>query len=328
MAPLVGVTAAVGSPVGRDPLRSYDAGAAAAGYTTVPLGRGRRAEILPLTSGRHPCPCFACTGVSLAHSPCDLGCWKTSKSDSSARRLLLLGFFVWGVSFLYLVSTVLFNPVQTRWVLMSFTWDACVFGVPLIVFRPMLRQIQRYARQLQAGNLDSEQAAVYQRKVLAYPFKVGGRGIPCQYRRLRLGLTAGTLLRRLAVGPRGIDHDLWRRLRAALGDGRLLRPRIRHAAADGAGPGGQSRRVRAGKAGIAAAQDLRVQPHARGGIARVLWGGGVHTRRTHARNRKTAHVCRAAWRSWQTSSGHCRHPQTAGSPRRGGCLAGEFSDQP
>jgi signal transduction histidine kinase len=88
-------------------------------------------------------------------------------------QLLLLGFFVWGVSFLYVVSTILFNPVQTRWVLMSFTWDACIFGVPLIVFRPMLRQLQRYARLLQAGNLDGEQAAVYQRKVLAYPFKVG-----------------------------------------------------------------------------------------------------------------------------------------------------------
>ena len=87
-------------------------------------------------------------------------------------QILLLGFFVWGVTFLYLVSTVLFNPVQTRWVLMSFTWDAVIFGGPLIAFRPMLRQIQRYARQLQAGNLDSEQAAVYQRKVLAYPFKV------------------------------------------------------------------------------------------------------------------------------------------------------------
>jgi signal transduction histidine kinase/FtsH-binding integral membrane protein len=87
-------------------------------------------------------------------------------------QLLLLGFFVWGVSFLYLIATVLFNPVQTRWVLMSFTWDAFIFGVPLIIFRPMLRRIQRYARELQAGNLDGEQAAVYQRKVLAYPFKV------------------------------------------------------------------------------------------------------------------------------------------------------------
>jgi signal transduction histidine kinase len=87
-------------------------------------------------------------------------------------QILLLGFFVWGVTLLYLVSTVLFNPVQTRWVLMSFTWDAAIFGGPLIAFRPMLRQIQRYARQVQAGSLDSEQAAVYQRKVLAYPFKV------------------------------------------------------------------------------------------------------------------------------------------------------------
>jgi len=87
-------------------------------------------------------------------------------------QMLFLAFFVWGIGFLYLLSTVLFNPVQIRWELICFTWEAGVFGVPLILFRPMLRRIQRYTRQLQAGELDSEQVAVYQRKILAYPFKV------------------------------------------------------------------------------------------------------------------------------------------------------------
>ncbi len=88
-------------------------------------------------------------------------------------QILLLSFFVWGVGFLYLISTVLFNSVQTRWELICFSWEAAVFGLPLIVFRPMLRRIQGYARQLQSGTLPApDHVALYQRKVLAYPLKV------------------------------------------------------------------------------------------------------------------------------------------------------------
>jgi len=86
---------------------------------------------------------------------------------------LMLVFFAWGVGFLYLVSTVLFNPVQLHWEMFCFAWEAIAFGVPLIVFRPMFRPIERYARQLEGGSgITAEQAAVYHQKILAYPFKV------------------------------------------------------------------------------------------------------------------------------------------------------------
>ncbi|MFQ5666727.1 MAG: hypothetical protein ACE5I7_09875, partial [Candidatus Binatia bacterium] len=88
-------------------------------------------------------------------------------------QLILLGFFAWGVGFLYIISTVLFNPVQMRWEIFCFAWEALAFGIPLIVFRPMFRPIERYARHLEAGkNLGAQQAAAYHGKILAYPFKV------------------------------------------------------------------------------------------------------------------------------------------------------------
>ena len=88
-------------------------------------------------------------------------------------QLGLLTFFVWGVGFFYLVSTMLFNPVQLRWEMICFGWEAIAFGVPLIIFRPMLRSIERYAAVLESGRaLGPEALAVYERQVLTYPFKV------------------------------------------------------------------------------------------------------------------------------------------------------------
>jgi signal transduction histidine kinase len=89
-------------------------------------------------------------------------------------QLVLLGLFAWGVGFLYVVSTPLFNSVQRQWALFCFAWEGLAFAVPLTVVRPMFRSIQRYVTKLEAGEpLSPEQAALYQRKVLAYPFKVG-----------------------------------------------------------------------------------------------------------------------------------------------------------
>jgi signal transduction histidine kinase len=88
-------------------------------------------------------------------------------------QFLLLALFAWGTGFLYVVSTVLFNPVQLRWELFCFTWEALAIGVPLIVFRPMFRPIQRYARRLEAGEpLTLEEAERCRRALLSYPFKV------------------------------------------------------------------------------------------------------------------------------------------------------------
>lgn len=86
---------------------------------------------------------------------------------------LLLGFFAWGVGFLYLVSTISCNAVQLHWQMFGFAWEALAFGVPLIAYRPMMRSIRRYAHGLESGaSLSPEQAAIYYRKILAYPFKV------------------------------------------------------------------------------------------------------------------------------------------------------------
>ncbi|MFI5396099.1 MAG: ATP-binding protein [Candidatus Binatia bacterium] len=107
---------------------------------------------------------------------CSLPCHVTLKQIEQRfvrTQIILLGFFVWGVGFFYLVSTVLFNPVQLRWEVFSFSWEALAIGIPLIVFRPMMRSIRKFAHQLESGHaLSPEQAALYQRKVLAYPFKV------------------------------------------------------------------------------------------------------------------------------------------------------------
>ncbi len=89
-------------------------------------------------------------------------------------QLGLLGLFAWGVGFLYVVSSPLFNSVQRNWALFCFAWEGLAFAVPLTVLRPIFRSIERYATSLEAGDaLSPEQAARYQRNVLAYPFKVG-----------------------------------------------------------------------------------------------------------------------------------------------------------
>lgn len=88
-------------------------------------------------------------------------------------QAILLGFFVWGVGFLYDVSTMLFNSAQLRWELYCFAWESLVFGVPLIVFRPIFRPILQVVQQLEAGaTFTSEQAAALNSKILSYPFKV------------------------------------------------------------------------------------------------------------------------------------------------------------
>jgi signal transduction histidine kinase len=88
-------------------------------------------------------------------------------------NLALLVVFAWGLGFLYLVSTVLFNSEQVRWELFCFSWEAVVFGVPLAVFRPVFRPIRRYVRQLESGSaLTAEEASRLERKILVYPFKV------------------------------------------------------------------------------------------------------------------------------------------------------------
>jgi len=88
-------------------------------------------------------------------------------------QLVLLGLFAWGVGFLYVVSTPLFDSVQREWALFCFAWEGLAFAVPLTIARPIFRPIQRYVSQVQAGDaLTAEQAALYHRKVLAYPFKV------------------------------------------------------------------------------------------------------------------------------------------------------------
>jgi signal transduction histidine kinase len=88
-------------------------------------------------------------------------------------NLALLVLFVWGLGFLYLVSTVLFNPAQVRWELFCFSWEAVAFGLPLAVWRPVFRPIRRYVRELESGNaIDPAHALRLERKILAYPFKV------------------------------------------------------------------------------------------------------------------------------------------------------------
>ncbi|HVO24243.1 MAG TPA: ATP-binding protein [Candidatus Margulisiibacteriota bacterium] len=89
-------------------------------------------------------------------------------------QLILLGLFAWGVGFVYVVSTPLLNSVQRDWEFFCFAWEGLAFAVPLTIWRPMFRPIQRYVTQLQAGDaLTPQQAALYHRQVLAYPFKVG-----------------------------------------------------------------------------------------------------------------------------------------------------------
>jgi signal transduction histidine kinase len=98
--------------------------------------------------------------------------------DDIERKLLwvnlaLLAVFAWGLGFLYLVSTVLFNSAQVRWELFCFTWEAAVLGLPLAVFRPVFRPIRRYVRQLESGTaLSPAEASRLEQKILAYPFKV------------------------------------------------------------------------------------------------------------------------------------------------------------
>ena len=88
-------------------------------------------------------------------------------------QLVLLGVFAWGVGFLFVVSTPLFNPVQREWALFCFAWEGLAFALPLTVLRPMFRPIRRYVTQLEVGGaLLPEQVARYQQKLLAYPFKV------------------------------------------------------------------------------------------------------------------------------------------------------------
>jgi len=88
-------------------------------------------------------------------------------------QLVLLGLFAWGLGFVFVVSTPLFNPVQRKWALFCFAWEGLAFAVPLTVFRPMFQPIRRYVSQLEAGGaLSPEQVARYHRKLLAYPFKV------------------------------------------------------------------------------------------------------------------------------------------------------------
>ena len=88
-------------------------------------------------------------------------------------QLVLLGLFAWGVGFLFVVSTPLFNTVQREWALFCFAWEGLAFAVPLTIFRPMFQPIRRYVSQLEAGSaLSAEQVARYHRKLLAYPFKV------------------------------------------------------------------------------------------------------------------------------------------------------------
>jgi signal transduction histidine kinase len=88
-------------------------------------------------------------------------------------QLILLGVFAWGVGFVYALSTPLFNSVQVRWALVCFAWEGLAFAVPLTIFRPIFRPIQRYVSQLEAGDaLSPEHIARYHRKVLAYPFHV------------------------------------------------------------------------------------------------------------------------------------------------------------
>jgi signal transduction histidine kinase len=88
-------------------------------------------------------------------------------------NLVLLVLFAWGLGFLYLVSTVLFNSAQVHWELFCFSWEAIVFGVPLAVFRPVFRPIRAYVRRLDSGTaLAPEEARRLERKILVYPFKV------------------------------------------------------------------------------------------------------------------------------------------------------------
>ncbi len=88
-------------------------------------------------------------------------------------QLVLLGLFAWGVGFLFVVSTPLFNAVQRNWALFCFAWEGLAFALPLTVLRPIFRPIERYVQQLESGSrLSGEQATVYLNKVLAYPFKV------------------------------------------------------------------------------------------------------------------------------------------------------------
>jgi hypothetical protein len=87
-------------------------------------------------------------------------------------QLALLVLFAWGLGFLYLVSTVLFDSVQRRWELYCFLWEAIAFGLPLIVFRPLLRPIRRYVRALESNPAPSfEQVAAFQQGILAYPVR-------------------------------------------------------------------------------------------------------------------------------------------------------------
>jgi signal transduction histidine kinase len=88
-------------------------------------------------------------------------------------QLVLLGLFAWGLGFLFVLSTPLFNSLQTRWALFCFAWEGLAFAVPLTIYRPMFRPIHHYVSQVEGGKTPTaEQIANYHHKVLAYPFKV------------------------------------------------------------------------------------------------------------------------------------------------------------
>ncbi len=88
-------------------------------------------------------------------------------------QLVLLGLFVFGLVFLCLRASSLFNPVQLRWTMLCFGWEVLVFAIPLIVFRPTFQPLRPYVRRMEAGEvLSAEEAAAFQSKVLARPFKV------------------------------------------------------------------------------------------------------------------------------------------------------------
>jgi signal transduction histidine kinase len=87
-------------------------------------------------------------------------------------QVILLAVFGWGLGFLYLVSTILFDRQQMRWELIGFAWESLLLAVPIIVVHPLFRPLTRGVGAVEdRDEVSDEEATRLLQLVLSYPFK-------------------------------------------------------------------------------------------------------------------------------------------------------------